>query len=308
MTTLELQTLDVRTREGYALKVGVCANQGAARSVLVVPGLYSHMGWYRPLGEALAARGHAAFLLDRRGTGVSQGVPGHMDSWRHLVDDILRVVARVKELHPAGTVCAVGVSLGAAMTLAASLVRPGCFERQALLSPGLAPGLELPLRRRIGLAYDGFARPRALYELPYTVEQLSDREDVRQILWSDPLRTRAFTSRFLLEVFRMQRFVRRNAPHLGAPLLALVAEKDAMVDNRVLLETLQRVEHTPVRIEIFEGAHHVLPASVPLDDLVGRIHHWFDAPVSALDPRVAIQRVPRAEAGAGVRNGAEGGA
>jgi alpha-beta hydrolase superfamily lysophospholipase len=303
---MEIETLDVRTREGYALKVGVCAKQGAGSSVLVVPGLFSHMGWYRPLGEALAARGSAAFLLDRRGTGRSEGVPGHMDSWRHLVDDVLRVVARMKELHPAASVCALGVSLGAAVTLAASLAQPGCFERQAVLSPGLAPGLALPLWRRIGLAYDGFARPRVLYELPYRIEHLSDREEVRETLWSDPLRTRAFTSRFLIEVFRMQRFVRRNAPHLGVPLLALLAEKDAMVDNQVVLETLQHVERTPVRIEIFEGAHHVLPASVPLEDLVGRIDHWFRAPANALEPRVAVQRVPRAEfAAAGA--GAEGG-
>ena len=96
------------------------------------------------------------------------------------------------------------------MTLATSLVHAGCFQRQAALSPGLAPGLQLPLRRRLGMLYSGFARPRVLYELPYTMEQLSDREELRQALWSDPLRTRAFTSRFLLEVFRMQRFVRRN--------------------------------------------------------------------------------------------------
>jgi alpha-beta hydrolase superfamily lysophospholipase len=258
-----------------------------------VPGLFSHMGWYRPIGEALAARGSAAFLLDRRGTGISEGVPGHMDSWRDLVDDIVRVVARIHELHPGGSVCALGVSLGAAMALAASLVQPGCFERQAALSPGLAPGVQPPLLRRIGLVYDGVARPRALYELPFTMEQLSDCEVTRQSLWSDPLRTRAFTSRFLLEVFRMQRFVRRNAPHLGVPLLALVAEKDSLVDNQVLLETLRRVDRTPVRAEIFEGAHHVLPASVPLEDLVGRIDHWFLAPASALEPRFAIQRVPR---------------
>jgi hypothetical protein len=90
----------------------------------------------------------------------------------------------------------------------------------------------------------------------------------------------------------MQRFVRREIVHLSAPLLALVPDKDALIDNEVVLRTLNRVEGTPVRVEIFEEAHHVLPASVPLSELVGRIWHWFTAPAEALDWRVVIQRVP----------------
>lgn len=289
---MDFRTLEVRTADGHALKLGACAGDCSGPSVLILPGLYSHMGWYRPLGEALAARGAAAFLLDRRGTGISEGLPGHMDSWRHVVDDILRVVAKIKELHPAASVCALGISLGAAMTLAASLVQRTCFERQAALSPGLAPGLRLPLRRRIGLAYSGFARPRVLYELPFTVDQLSDREELREALWSDPLRTRAVTSRFLLEVFLMQRFVRRNIAHLPAPLLALVAGEDRMVDNQAALGILKRVQRTPVRVVIFDGAHHVLPASVPLDVLVDRIWHWFTAPAGTLEARVMMEHAP----------------
>lgn len=293
---MELCTLDVRTADRHTLKVGVCASAGSGPSVLVLPGLYSHMGWYRPIGEALAARGFTSFLLDRRGAGLSEGLPGHMQSWRHVVDDILRVVAKIKELHPASAVCALGVSLGAAMTLATSLVERSAFQRQAALSPGLAPGLQVPLMRRISLAYSGFARPRVLHELPFTVDQLSDKEELRRALWDDPLRTRAVTSRFLIEVFRLQRYVRRKVLRLRVPLLALVAEKDSMVDNQAVLATLGRIEHTPVRIEVFEGAYHVLPASVPLDDLVGRIDHWFTAPDSALEPRTVVQRIPRAAA------------
>jgi alpha-beta hydrolase superfamily lysophospholipase len=286
---MSLETLDVRTAEGYTLKVGVCARSGSGPSILILPGLYSHMGWYLSLAEELATLGSPAFLLDRRGAGISEGRAGHLDSWRHVVDDILRVVARMRQLRPAVAVCALGISLGSAILLATSLLHPDCFQRQAALSPGLATHA-VPLRRRIRLAYQGLARPHALNELPFTMEQLSDREDVRRELWSDPLRTRLFTSRFLVEVFRMQRFVRRGIDRLRVPLLALLAEKDSMVDNEVVLDTLQRARSAPVRVEIFEGAHHVLPASVPLADLVGRAHHWFTAPLSSLDRRFVIQR------------------
>lgn len=293
---MEFTTLDVATAEGHTLKVGVCANGRAETCVLIVPGLYSHMGWYRTLGEALAEKGAAVFLLDRRGSGISQGLAGHMDSWRQLVDDILRVVAKIRELHPHASVCALGISLGAAMTLATSLVSGDSFQRQALLSPGLAPGLHLPLRRRVGIAYRAFARPRVLYELPFTVDQLSDDEVLRQALWDDPLRTRTITSRFLLEVFRMQRFVRMHIGRLRPPLLALVAGADTMVDNEVVLRILgtSATARAPRRIEVFEGARHVLPASVPLADLVERMWHWFTAPEASLAGDGVVRRIPLA--------------
>ena len=289
---MEFSTLDVQTADGHILKVGVYSGDASGPSVLILHGLYSHMGWYTSLGEALAERGATVFLLDRRGAGISEGLAGHMDSWLHVVDDLRRVVARVRAVRPTASVCALGVSLGAAMTLAASLVEPGLFQRQVALSPGLAPALQISLLRRLGVATLAYARPRRLHDLPFTVDQLSDKIDVRERLWSDPLRTRAVTARFLLEVFRMQRFVRREIVHLGVPLLALLAAKDALIDNELVLRTLNRVENAPVRVEIFEEAHHVLPASVPLSELVGRIWHWFSAAEETLERRVVIQSVP----------------
>jgi hypothetical protein len=47
----------------------------------------------------------------------------------------------------------------------------------------------------------------------------------------------------------------------------------------------------PVRVEIFPQAQHVLTASVPLPELVGRIWHWFSAAEESLEKRVVIQTV-----------------
>ena len=288
---MEFTTLEVPAADGQLLKVGAYPGSGAKLAVLVLHGLYSHMGWYRPLAEALVERGGAVYLLDRRGAGISGGLAGHIDSWRQIVDDLQRVVARIRSLHPGAPVCGLGISLGAAMTVATSLVHEDAFQRHALMSPGLAPAVQLPFMRRIGVVYSAFARPHVLYELPFTVEQLCEQGELRESLWSDPLRTRAITSRFLLEIFRMQRFVRQHIDRLRTPLLALVAGKDAMIDNEAVLAVLNRARRAPVRIEVFPQAQHVLTASVPLPDLVGRIWHWFSAPEETLEKRVAIQLV-----------------
>lgn len=289
---MDFTTLDVETADRQVLKLGAYPGSGAQLSVLVLHGLYSHMGWYRPLAEALVERGAAVYLLDRRGAGLSGGLAGHIDSWRQVVDDLQRVVARIRSLHPGTPVCALGISLGAAMTVATSLVHEDAFHRHALMSPGLAPSVQLPLMRRIGVVYSALARPHVLYELPFTVEQLCETSELRESLWNDPLRTRAITSRFLLEIFRMQRYVRQHIDRLRAPLLALVAGADAMIDNEAVLAVLNRARRVPVRVEIFPQAQHVLTASVPLPELVGRIWHWFSAAEESLEKRVVIQTVP----------------
>jgi alpha-beta hydrolase superfamily lysophospholipase len=289
---VEFTTLDVQTADGQVLKLGAYPGSGAQLAVLVLHGLYSHMGWYRPLAEALVERGAAVYLLDRRGAGLSGGLAGHIDSWRQIVDDLQRVVARIRSLHPGAPVCALGISLGAAMTVATSLVHEDAFHRHALMSPGLAPSVQLPFMRRIGVVYSALARPHVLYELPFTVEQLCEMSELRESLWNDPLRTRAITSRFLLEIFRLQRYVRQHIDRLRAPLLALIAGADAMIDNEAVLAVLNRARRVPVRVEIFPQAQHVLTASVPLPELAGRIWHWFSAAEESLEQRVVIQLVP----------------
>ena len=287
---MEFTTLDVPTADGHTLKLG--AYRGNADiSILILHGLFSHMGWYRPMAEALAAHDASVFLLDRRGSGTSEGLPGHVESWLHLVDDLRRAVTLIEELDPAARVCVVGVSLGAAIAIAAALLDTECCERIAVLSPGLAPGNKVRMSRRLNVLYNAYARPRRLWELPFTADQLSNQEELCKSLWEDPLRTRRVTSRFLFEVFRLQRFVRRNITRLRPPLLGLVAGKDALVDNRTTLEVLRRVEGTPVRIESYPEAHHVLTGSLPLEEVVGRIWHWFTTPETSLDRTVVIEEV-----------------
>ena len=48
---MDLTLHDVRTADGLTLKVGTCeAGSCSGPSILVLHGLYSHMGWYRELG------------------------------------------------------------------------------------------------------------------------------------------------------------------------------------------------------------------------------------------------------------------
>lgn len=273
----------IAARDGVSLAVATYEVDDPVAVALVLHGLFSHTGWYVDLARGLAAHGIATWMLDRRGAGRSGGTRGHMDRWRQLASDVLLVSTRLRERHPGLPAAAIGVSLGATVGWATELERPGSFDRLVLLSPGLAPLIKLPLSRKLNLLRRTFVDPRQTYELPFTAAQLTDREAWQRALWNDPLRTHRVTARFLVELFKMQRYLRTKARHTRAPILALLAERDQLVDNGVTERTLRQVS-PPVEVDVYVDASHVLAACVDGASLVERIAEWMVMPGQPGEP------------------------
>jgi alpha-beta hydrolase superfamily lysophospholipase len=258
---------------------------------ILLHGISSHMGWYHGFGAALAEAGVTTWLADRRGCGRSEGLPGHMRTWSVVVDDVVSVAEEAAARHPGRPLHAIGISLGAAFTLAASIRRNDLFHSQALLTPGLASSIKAPWHRRIRLAGRSQAFPRTTIDVPIAPEQLTDRLEWQAAIRDDPLRTRRVTARFLMQTFLLQRHVRQRAHAIHAPILALLAERDAIIDNDLVVAALSR-SGGRVRIEVFEGATHVLPATIPRAELVTRVVEWFKGETAPVGERVFSTKVP----------------
>lgn len=285
-------TFCVRSQDGTELCVGAQPCGGEGPLLLILHGLFSHMGWYRSLAEEMAAAGASVYMLDRRGAGLSQGPRGHMPNWPTLVRDVGAVAHEIRARHPGRPLHCLGISLGGTIALATSILHPDLFASQILLSPGLAAGFPVPLRKRLRLLRSFLLKPRQLFDLPFAVDTLTDHPRWRQALAADPLRTQQVTARFLVETFRMQKFVRARMPDVRVPLLALLAAKDQLVDNQVAIAALRRAGSHRVRIEVFEGAAHILPASVPSTELLQRFAHWLRQPGPAAREELSIVSVP----------------
>ena len=265
----------VTARDGTHLNVEGYHEVEGGPAALILHGITSHTGWYRWLGQELARNGVNAYLTDRRGAGTSGGARGHVRSWRTLVEDVVLLAREVVERHPDSPLHAIGVSLGGAIALAASILHPGIFKSHVLLSPGLVPGLRLGIHHRLRLASQAIIRPMTLHDLPFSLADLSHRLDWQEEVGKDPLRTKQVSARFAFEVFRMQRFVRANSRRLGLPILALLAGKDAIINNMAVVALLSRSSSPRVRIETFEDTPHNLLASLPRGAILERLVPWL---------------------------------
>ncbi len=276
--------------DGTRLAVGSFPALGSGPVVILLHGIASHMGWYRGLAELLQGRGVSMYLPDRRGVARSQGPRGHVSAWGVLVDDVVHVAASIEQRHPAQPMHLMGISLGSAIAVACALRHPGLFRSLILLSPALATSVRVPLPRKLATLGRALAAPTTLIDLPFGIEQMTSNLEWREALSTDQRRTRQVSARFLLEVLRLQRFIRRRIRQLGQPVLALFGEKDEIIDNEGSIRLLGEVPCATVRVEVFEAVAHLLGASVPRRQLADRLLTWLGGDHGSVSERFSLLR------------------
>lgn len=80
--------------------------------VAICPGFNSHSGYYGWTGERLAAHGFAAYAVDLRGRGRSDGERFYAERFEDYVDDLDRLVRLAKTRDPGAPVYLLGHSAG----------------------------------------------------------------------------------------------------------------------------------------------------------------------------------------------------
>ncbi|HVK87900.1 MAG TPA: alpha/beta fold hydrolase [Kofleriaceae bacterium] len=117
-----------------ALHAWIPANVSAV--VFYVHGIQSHGGWLFETGPYLANRGIAVYVLDRRGSGASEGVPGGADygAW---IDDYAHALDRARSAHAGVPLTVLGQSFGATVAAAVALRSPRAYDALALVAPAL---------------------------------------------------------------------------------------------------------------------------------------------------------------------------
>jgi acylglycerol lipase len=80
--------------------------------VVIVHGFNSHSGHYQWVGEQFAGQGLAAYALDLRGRGKSEGDRFHVDKAQDYIDDVDTLVDIARASHPGLPVFLLGHSAG----------------------------------------------------------------------------------------------------------------------------------------------------------------------------------------------------
>lgn len=236
--------------------------------LIYVHGLQSHGGWLAETGPALVRRGVRVLVPDRRGSGRSGGLRGHVPDATTLLDDYAEILAQTAAAARE-PVTVLGQSFGG--SILAALIATGrvpARTRIAFCAPALG-------QQRARL--DGPARSRVRHRTgtAYSVISLEDQQYTMlprylRSMANDGLMVRMVTDSFRAVMIELEDLYLTAGPEpwAGHPVHVALPEQDPVIDLGASLEVLAELA-PQARIQRFETTSHYV-------EFTGVRHAYWD--------------------------------
>jgi acylglycerol lipase len=266
----------VRSADGTGINVHAFPPVGRPRAAVVIcHGVNSHGGQYLWPGAQFAAAGLAAFALDLRGRGKSDGARYYVDDVAQYVADVAAVIRLAKSRYPGLKVFLLGHSAGGVVSSTYALDHQA--EIAGLICESFA--FKVPAPDAVLAVIKGLARiaPK-LPVLKLKNEDFSRDPIAVRILNSDPLTAgEVQPARTVAALVRANERLRREFPRITLPVFILhgTADKATMpAGSQLFFDTAGSRDKT---LKLYEGHFHDLLNDVGKDAVLADIKSWIDA-------------------------------
>lgn len=243
------------------------------QAALLVHGLGAHSGWFEALGRRLKVRRVFALAYDQVGFGKRRHL--HFFSRHQWGTDIEVAYRYLRHLVGDKPIYLMGNSMGAVVALqAATKIKPAGL---VMFSPGFDghPQTFKTWYRIKGLL-KALLEPDAEMDLPYSIDEVTGDETVRQWLTNDPERRFSLPARMFLELLRLNWMVEKNSMSVECPLLMITAGIEKIVDNKTARRIYDRLNSPSKTSRHFNEAWHDLMFDKFIDDMVDDLTHWME--------------------------------
>ncbi len=270
------ETETILAPDGLRLSWALSAPPGAEAGLLALHGFGLHRGRLGLLGKFLDERGLAFASFDLRGHGDSEGIAGHLPSFRALVGDLGAAFAEARRRLPALRWYGFGQGLGA-LPLIARLVEPDCGLAGAILqAPLLGFGTAWsPWRRSAaGLLAPVFSRTRLGTGL--RVSDLSSEPCAQSSLRRDARVQWRASAGWYATVEEAQEALLDYSAEIVLPVLVQAGTRDAVVRKRRIFDFASRVGPGCV-LRWYPKARHVLLEEQESASVLEHLWEWLQA-------------------------------
>ncbi len=260
--------------------------EGKTRGVVViVPGFNSHSGQYLWVGEQFAAKDLAAYAIDLRGRGRSEGERFYVEKMEGYTDDVATLVRTAKSENPGVPVFVLGHSAGGVVSCIYALDHQS--EIDGLICESFAydlpvPGFVLSLLK----GFDYIAPHLHVYTLknenfsrdPLFVESMNNDALIKGE--SEPTQTATVmidASRRLHEEF----------PLIKLPVLILHGTEDKATNPSGSEFFYDNAGSADKTLKLYQGHYHDLLNDLDKEMVMADINDWIDARVPVTQTKSA---------------------
>lgn len=254
--------------------------KGKARAaIVIIPGFNAHSGYYEWVAAHFATIGIAAYALDLRGRGQSDGERFFVESFDDYVSDVDAVVAVVKAREPGLPLYMLGHSAGGVVSCLYALEHQG--ELAGLVCESFA--YELPAPSFALAVFKGLSHiaPHAhILHLPN--ESFSRDQKAVQAMNEDPLIAHeSQPTQTLAAMVRADERLKTDFPLITLPVLILhgTLDKNARPSgSQFFYDTAGSTDKT---LKLYEGGFHDLLHDTDKELVMQDIEDWIDARLPA---------------------------
>lgn len=254
--------------------------------VFIAHGLAEHGGRYAHVGAALAERGYAAYAIDHRGHGRSEGRRTLIDSIDQTVADLHAFIAVMRDHHPGVPVFLLGHSMGGAIAFAFALEHQSELSGLILSAPALVIEDVNPVTVVVGRLLSRVAPGAGVLQLDGSA--VSRDPDVVRAYDSDPLNYRGKVSaRTAAEILDVANTAAGRLPELTLPLLVFQGTADRLVSPKAARLVYDRAGSADKSIREYDGLYHETMNEPEQAEVIATVIDWLDSHSSPLGGEVS---------------------
>lgn len=247
----------------------------ARGEVALVHGFGEHSGRYDRLGVHLNAHGYSVTGYDHRGHGLSDGLPGHVESFGEYEDDLDRIIAaiRTRSDHP---IFLIGHSMGGLVVLRYLATRSGTFSGAVISAPLIGLAAPVPAHKLVIGRVAARLAPHLRLNNEINPAVLSRDPEVGKAYATDPLVNRKVSAKWYAEATRAMLEVHEWASRITLPLIIMHGTEDRLASVDATKRLFERIGVSDKELVIYPGFYHELFNEPEKQQIFDRVTVWMD--------------------------------
>ncbi len=266
----------VTTSDGLRLYLRRREVANARAEIIISHGFGEHSGRYGALTEHLVSHDYSVTGYDHRGHGLSDGLPGHVESFSEYGDDLDKVVAAVRSRSESRRLFLIGHSMGGLIALLYATRKRGMLAGAVISAPLIEVAVPVPAHKLMIARVGARIAPRFRLDNEIDPANLSRDPEVGRAYAADPLVHRKVSTKWFSELQQAMKEVADRASEITTPVLVMHGTEDKLASVDATKRLFERIGSPDKELVIYPGFYHELFNEPEKQDVFERVTQWVD--------------------------------
>lgn len=250
--------------------------ENARGEILIAHGFGEHSGRYGALTDHLVNHNYCVTAYDHRGHGLSDGLPGHVESFGEYDEDIAKIISSVRSRSQAKSLFLIGHSMGGLIALRYAARKSGALSGAIISAPLIEVAVPVPAHKLMIARVSARMAPRMRLDNEINPANLSRDPEVGRAYAADPLVNRKVSGKWFAEATRAMKEVAEWASQITTPVLVMHGTEDKLASVDATKRLFERIGSSDKELVIYPGFYHELFNEPEKQEVFDRVTDWLD--------------------------------